>query len=398
MRGQKGGFWDRLFFRIRKLRLKIKLKKEKEVKKKETKQKQEIKVKKQKQEEFIYIRKINKSKSIELPKIIIKKEEIQKLKKVNSSLRPIRKKKIKCVDNTINSVLSKTETKSHVKQTENNKSNSKKQIHNNKVFVPIKQKQVLKQKKVVGIETNIQPSKSTSTKNEKLIKEIRKIIEENKSKISTLTDEIIEIENNINNSVSNDELNKIYEKLLNIKKEIEKILKNYEILKYSNNLKGLNVEKINELVSEINNNEEIKKIVDSCSIYLDYYNELSNLRVNEQSLEYKTEYKKQEVSSKKTILSNEKIKFENISKIERRLSYELSKQQNILNNFNKLINNIEPEKIVKVQSNYVNNLLHKIGGIFTAFLSLPFLKNLKIYLHLLLDFLCLIIQLKVCVV
>jgi len=390
MRGQKGGFWDRLLFRIRQLKLKIKRKKEKDIIKQEKKSKQEQLYKKQKQEVIIYqTTKRKKYKGVSNENEIKISFKIKNQKKINK----IENKQLNVISKEYKSIIPKailatpafvlnipkksfSINKEDSKQNTNIKNNFKEIKKTEKNSNVITTNKINKKKKYVGIGNEI-ISESKIKENNQLFKEIKKLIDGDKEKISFLVEAVNKLEDNINHSKNVDELNKIQEQLLKIKKEIEKVLKNYEILKYGDNLKGLNVPKITEIIDELKNSDSISEIINKYNIYLDYYNELSNLRLNEQNLEYKTEYKKEEVTKKKVILKRANIKMEDLNKIEKRLSRELIKQKNILDEFNNLISKIEPEKIIKVQSNYINNLLHKIGGIFTAFLSIPFLKKPK---------------------
>jgi len=390
MRGQKGGFWDRLLFRIRKLRLKVKRKKEKEIIKQGEKSKQEQIKKRQKQEEIIYnTNKIKKYKGIgneNNVKISFKIKNQKEISKIENKQQNVILKKYKSIIPKVIltapafvlniPIKSSSMNKEKNKQNTNVKNNSKEIKRPEKNSNIITTKKINKKKKYVGVGNKI-ISESKIKENDKLFKEIKKLIDADKEKISFLVEEVNKLEDTINHSRNVDKLNKVQEQLSKIKREIEKILKNYEILKYSNNLKRLNVPKITEIIDEIKNSDSINEIINKCNVYLDYYNELSNLRLNEQNLEYKAEYKKEKVNEKNRMLKQENIKIEDLNKIEKRLSRELIKQKNILDEFNNLISQIEPEKIIKVQTNYINNLLHKIGGIFTAFLSIRFLKKTK---------------------
>ena len=400
MRGTKGGFWDWLFFRIRQRKLKNKIKNEKQLETKGKKRKYDEIVKKKAVEHVFYYR--NKKKkykgigSKDLLKITVRKDRIKQLKIAtnNPKINPIKPQIKKIIPKTLlatpivvlrlprkNISLKKQESKNNI-DIKNDKRKKitkesvlKKETKNIYTKPAIKSKRIKKRKVV---ESNISVSKKL---NENLIKEIKKLIESDKEKVYYLIDKVTQLEKNIDSSISIDELNKIQEQLNVIKKEIEKILKNYETLKYSNNLEKLNNSKISEMLGEMKklsySSSDIKNIIEKCRINLDYYNELSNLKVNEQNLEYKTEYKKEVVSNKNLTFKYDNIKLQNLNKIEQRLSDELNKQREILDNFNKLINNIEPEKIIKIQTNYINNFMRRIGGIFTTFLSLPLLKKPK---------------------
>lgn len=91
----------------------------------------------------------------------------------------------------------------------------------------------------------------------------------------------------------------------------------------------------------------------------------------------KSSYKIVKDKKTKKSFSIKNLDLTKFNKINNELDKKLLKQKEICKEFNKLINEITPEKQINIKYNFINNLFSNIKNLFISVISIPFLKNPK---------------------
>lgn len=386
MRGAKGGFWDRLFARIRQrkiikrqkqnlLKEKNILKKKIEFKKKNDElqvlfvhnntfntkpQKRKFKLhKKNIVDKNIIIKNNNK---FEVKNIVIKKEEVSKPKF------KISKKGI----NTRNEIYK-------------NKNSNKKSKKNSKILIKtisdITSKSSIKKKKGISNKKVSIPNnkEKLDEKTSKLIKELNKIIDDNRNKINEITLELQELKHDLNEARTIKKVEEIEKKVQELKRKLIELIENYSKIKDGNiiSLKDAGIKDLIEDINKLDPNFKIDEIINKVTPNLDYYNEMSNAAIESVNIIHSSSYRKDIIDYKNNEEYNMNVELSDFNSLNNRLSKELDKNKNIIKEFNILINKISPKKIVKVQSDFLATMLHNTGCLIGTFLSIPFLKKPK---------------------
>lgn len=348
MRGSKGGFWDRLRFRFRK-RKQYRIKKEKEIENKiiDSEKKKKLKIKKQEIDNFNYL--LNK-----------KKREVTPIKTKKKTKKGVSKK------NEIINTEQNNKTKKQISPKIQKKKTSE-----------IIDKPVYKKKK--GINNKNQTIIKLNEKTSKLIIELNKLISDDKEKINKISHEIGELKSDLENSKTIKEVEDIEQKLIELKRKLIELIEQYTKLKDGSfsKIKNEKIENIIEDIKKIDQNFNFYEIVDTIKPNLDYYNEMSNCAVSTVNMIYTSSYQKDIIDYKNNTEDNINNKFSDVKDLSDRLNNELNKHKNIINEFNALISKISPKKIVSVQNNFLETLLHNTGCLIGTFLSIPFLKKPK---------------------
>jgi len=367
MRGSKGGFWDRLMARIRQRKIQKKKEKLHLIEEKMINSKKEKTIKQKETQQVLYILNIN-----------------NKLEsKSNKKSFKLRKKGISAKIITSPQGYIKNSKEVIIKKESINK---KKDVispkFKNKNISSITKKKITKKKKGIPssvIITTKDNTKHLNEKTQKLIAELNKIIDDNRENINEITSQISKIRNELHGATSIKKVEEIEQKLMGLKRKLIEFMENYSSIKNGSYLK-LNKERIEELITEIkkiNPTFKFSDIVDKVSPNLDYYNDLSNNTINTVSMIYSASYQKDIINYKNNKEQNMDIELSDYSKINNKLSQELDKHKNIINEFNALINKISAKKIVSVQNDFLSTMLHNTGCLISTFLSIPFLRKPK---------------------
>ncbi len=387
MRGAVGNFFDKLLERIKKRRKrKLIIKKETDLEFEKKKIKKDIKRKKQEEINNYFCRKNQKlKKKVKNNKIkLISPKGISKIKPIKKLSNP------KKVLNVENAVLNKKHNKYTIPKKKGIQ-NSEKNIINsiskpikktqNKDVNKLKKKRIIKTRKLSkGIDIKQVDSINSKTnilKND-LVNEINKVIKINKSLLQNIIVQLKDLDEELKTAKTKEEVDKIEIKLFELKKQLQYLID--EFYKFKDKDIHLFNEVIQNKISEIKNIDstfDIEQIMEKLSINLDYYNDLINSNINASNMIENAEDKKIVINDRQILLYDEKKRLEHINAINKRLSIQIDKNKQLLKDFDELIQNITPKEIVKVQSQFLSNLVKKIKGIFGTFFSIPFLKKSK---------------------
>lgn len=386
MRGASGNFFDRLLSRIKKRKKLKRIKKQEIIIEKEVKRKKVAEKKKKEIEINNYFINQKQVKKYGNDKIVIvpKKGTIKKGKKKKTTLptnNNVCKPKVSIDYNKEKNTTKSIETKKENKIIK--KSTTPLKETNKVIKAPSKtdtKDNIMKTKNTTH-ETKAEPNTINCTNFEflyvEIIKEIDKKIVKHKEILESLKFKFDELNNELKHAKTKKRVEEIEKQLLEIKRQIDLILEEYNDIKDGELLKlkidGL--EKKFKQFEEINPNVDVKELLSPCYVKMDYYNELSNQRINCISSIDNIDNRKNIIESKELLLSNEKKQLSDLNQINKRLSYQIEKNQNLLKEFDELINNINPKQIIEVQSKFLNTLMNRMKGMFGTFLSVPLLKS-----------------------
>ena len=401
MRGTKGGFFDRLIERLKIFINRRKKKKEKIIKEKLEKQKLDEKLKKEKEIAInLYLRSKanenktklqNKNKVINVRKIDkkfknrINYEKIDNIKenKINYKTGLTKKEKVintksitfkdkkntqKNKDNiskeklsTIEKLSTFNKRNSNIKNMSNNKNNF---VQNNNSNLNIITPQIL----INGIEKN-------KFNDEKIIKEIEKIIAHDKLEIEKIISELREISINIQNEKDLDKIKKVEERLKILEERINKILYDYELLKNKlspNILLKMENAKLLRTIGDpkLLSKENLEQIINDYETKLDYYEEIiiaSNLK----------DKAKEDTLNRKIVVIEHKNEFEEEKE---ELDLIISESNKLIEQYKledkklkEISNKIDQIQINKTEIKYTtfNRILNKTGNFIKGVLGLP---------------------------
>ncbi len=374
MRGAKGGFWDRLFARMRRRKI-IKQKKQKLLEEEKNNVKKENLSKKKKDELNVLL--------------VLSNDNKFELKTKNRRFK-IHKKGISTKILTYPKDAKKMIKKIVVKNIKNNSKGLDTNIKNGNISPKIESKNVtiISKKKITKKKKDISNNKIITTRNtkkqlneksNKLINELNKIINDNRNKIHEITLELDKLKNDLNEARTIKKVEEIEEKLKELKRKLIELIENYTKIK-EGSITSLKNEEIKELIVDINKldpNFNFDEIINKVTPNLDYYSDMSNNTIETVNMIYSSSYQKDIINYKNNEEHNMNVELKDFNEINSRLSLELDKNKNMIKEFNVLINKISPKKIVKVQSDFLATMIHNTRCLIGAFLSIPFLKKPK---------------------
>lgn len=365
MRGTKGGFWDRLLARMRRRKI-TKKKKQKLVEEKQNIVKKENVIKK-------------------------KKEEIQVLHVLHNNNvleSKTKKRRFKIYKKGISTkIVTHPKDDRVVIKKESNIQKNKKSVGispriENKNVSTITEKKITKKKKGISnkeINATKDSKKQLNEKTAKLVRELNKIIDDDRNKINGITLELVELKNKLNEARTIKKVEEIEQKLIEIKRKLIELMETYSKIK-DGSISKLKNEEIEKLVIDIKNldpNFIFDDIVNKVTPNLDYYNDMSNNAITTVSVIYSSEYQKDIINYKNNKEETINVELKDFNEVNIRLSKELDKHKSIIREFGVLISKISPKKIVDVQNDFLSTMLHNTGCLIGAFLSIPFLKKPK---------------------